>query len=154
MTDLLRQEHESLQRAVKLSRRQFEASPDSAFVKAMREAMDDYSAMRKAGVSRDDAVKGLEAVLRATWPKPPSRFDSNCHGCEDTGWRLMACWEQQRCGRRTCADNPALEHGYATACECDKGARFRPRQYAPEDEIAAVGKTRKPKPRGFSRVGQ
>lgn len=154
MTDLLRQEHDSLQRAVKLSRRQFEQSPESAFAKAMREAMDDYSTMRQSGVAREDAVKGLEAVLRAMWPKPPSKFDVNCHGCEDTGWRFMACWDQQRCGRKWCAEHAAMEHGYVTACECDKGDRFRPRLYAPEDEIAAAGKVRKPKPRGFTRVGQ
>lgn len=153
--DQLREEHESLQRAVKLSRREFAASVESAFVKAMRQAMDEYLAMRTAGVSRDDAVKGLEAVLRETSPFKLTKFPVACPTCEDTGWEPRICWHELRCGSKACHDaHPGHEHRHVSPCGCMKGDRFRPRQYAPEDEIAAAGKVRKPKPRGFSRVGR
>lgn len=153
--DALRQEHESLQRAVQLSRRQFTVAPESAFVRAMLDAMDDYARVRKEGVSREDGVRGIEQVLRATWPKPPSKFSAGCEGCEDTGWRELTCWSEHRCGRQSCVEgHPSREHRYVEPCGCEKGDRFRPRVHVADDEIAAVGRTRKAKPRGFTRFGR
>jgi hypothetical protein len=152
VTDALREEHAALQRAVKQSRRQFTAS-DSAFVRDGWAAMDDYQKMRQEGVSRDDAVKGIEAVIRSAWPKAVSKFSSECQACDDTGWHEQTCWSEQRCTRKGCVDNPAREHQYVSACYCPKGDRFKPKQYAPEDEIAAVGRTQR-KPKGFTRYGR
>jgi len=152
--DPLRDEHASLQRAVSASRRAFVQSPDSAFVKAGREVMDDYAAMRKAGVSREDAVKGIESVLRAIWAKPVSKFQDTCDLCGDTGYQEHTCWHEQRCERDRHRDwHPSQEHVYVSPCGCTKGDRFRPPQYAPEDEIAALGRTSKPR-KGFTRYGR
>jgi hypothetical protein len=154
MTDQLREEHASLQRAVKQSRRAFEQSPESAFAKAGREVMDDYDAMRKAGVSQEDAVKGIEAVLRAIWPKPVSKFSDVCEVCGDTGYQEHTCWHEHRCARDRHRDwHPAQEHAYVSPCDCQRGDRFRPRPYAPQDEIAAVARS-KAKPKGFTRYGR
>ena len=133
--DPLREEHEALQRAVKASRQAFQASPDSAFVKAMRGAMDDYSKMREQGVKRDDAVKGIEAVLRANWPHAPSRFPSTCDACEDTGWREHRCTHGHRCGRSVCAHMHPAQTAYVPPCDCHKGDGLRPRVATPDDNI-------------------
>lgn len=154
MTDHLRDEHESLQRAVQQSRKAFAAGPASPFVKAMQDTMDEYLRMRKEGVSREDAVKGIEAVLREVWPKPTTKFPPACDGCEGTGWHRRTCWHEQRCGRLRCQQlHPAWEHFYVVPCHCTDGDRFRPRAVESDDEIAAMSRTetRKPKPRGFTR---
>lgn len=149
--DQLREEHESLQRAVQQSRKKFAASPLSKFAKEGWDAIEQYLKMREEGVSREDAVKGIEHVLRAIWPKATTKFHF-CGDCDGTGWRLMQCWDQLRCGRERCAKNPEIEHSYVVPCDCTCGDRFRQRVTTPEDEIANVGK-RKPKPKGFSPVG-
>lgn len=151
--DILRAEHESLQRAVQSSRKAFTSTKLSAFAQQGFDCIDQYLVMRKEGVSREDAVKGIEAVLRAIWPKATTKFYV-CEACGGTGWRLMSCWDGQRCGRELCIRrHPAWEHSYVVPCDCTAGDRFRPRAAAPEDELAAVGKTPKRKPRSFSRFG-
>jgi hypothetical protein len=134
-------------------RKAFAASPLSAFVRTMRKVITQYLGARASGVSQEDGIRGIEEELRAAWPKSVSKFVPDCNACDDTGWEEKTCWDQQRCGRRTCADNPARLHLYVVPCRCMKGDRFRPRVWQPEDQIAAVGKTQKAK-RGFSRLGQ
>ena len=148
-TDTLRDEHEALQRAVVASRRNFSASPDGPFAKAMTEALNDYLGMRQAGVSRDDAVKGIEAVLREAWPHKPSKFGPQCQTCEDTGYVEHVCWDSQRCGRQRCLKlGASFEHRYLTRCGC------MPVTPTVDDSIEVAVRSRKPKPRGFSRFGQ
>lgn len=139
-------------KAVRASRRAFARGPDSKFVKAMKAAMDTYREARKAGTSRDDATAQIEVTLRAVWPKHVSKFTHDCHACEDTGTVDHFCWHEQRCGRKSCSENPERQHAYITACHCQKGRRFQPKQFTPEDAIAAAGRTAK-KRGGFSRVG-
>jgi hypothetical protein len=118
----------------------------------MREAISDYTRARTQGVSRVDAIKGLEACLRDAWPGKTSKFSHTCDACEDTGYLESMCWEQERCGRQRCALTPSLEHRYVTPCHCLRGQRMTQRVRQVEDHLAAVGR-RKAKPRGFSRVG-
>jgi hypothetical protein len=130
-------------KAVRASRRAFARGPLTPFVKAMQAAMDTYRANRKTAMLPDDAVAALEVTLRASWPKAVSKFGFTCQSCEDTGTVEHYCWHEQRCGRETCAKHPERQHGYVTACHCDKGRRFQPKYRGPEDAIAAAGKTRK-----------
>lgn len=154
-TDALREEHESLQRAVAASRRQFAVSSDSAFVREMKKAIEDYLELRARGMSREDGIKGLEAVLREMWPNKPSKFAPECAACDDTGWREMTCWAEQRCSRTRCQEvHPAHEHRYVVPCDCSRGDKRAGRNMDTPDAIAEAMRVRKPKPRGWSAVGR
>lgn len=139
-------------KAARQGRKAFKASVLSAFEKAMRAVMRQYLAARAGGVSQEDGIKGIEEELRAVWPKGVSKFRPDCDACEDTGWEERTCWDQHRCSRKACVDYPERQHRYVVACRCMKGDRFKPKVWQPEDQLAAVGKTQKPK-RGFTRVG-
>lgn len=138
-------------REVRASRRAFTKAPESAFVRAMLHAMGLYRQARAAGVSREDACKGIEEELRAVWPKATSRFTPACDTCGDTGVIERTCWDRQRCGRRSCAESPERQHAYVEACHCEKGRRFQPKARRFDDDIAAAGKVKKPK--GWRQVG-
>jgi hypothetical protein len=147
---------DELRKAARASRRAFAASPLSRFVNKMQECMRDYLKAREQGVSREDAVKGIEEVIRDVWPKRPSKFQT-CVGCDDTGWRLVECNHGLRCGRERCSwGDTTWVHDFVVACECAKGEPFRrsgqKRQPRGEDDLSEVGKTRKRKS-GFSRFG-
>lgn len=152
--DPLRDEHESLQRAVAASRRKFVLSVDSAFVRTMMDAMDEYHRMRSEGVSVEDACRGIESVLRSCWPKPISKFPPLCEDCHGTGYRDRTCCDRLRCQREKCNHaHASFEHRYVETCHCTAGDRFRPTQHEPEDAVIAAGRGRK-KPRGWSSVGR
>lgn len=139
-------------KAARAGRNAFRAEPIlSLFVRTMRKAMQLYRDARAQGIAREDARRGLEEELRGAWPKSVSKFRPNCDACDDTGYREMACWDQQRCFRKVCAANPEKQHSYVVPCECPKGDRFRPRTFTSGDELTAVGKTRKK--RGWRQVG-
>lgn len=130
----------------------FARSPMSQFVARMQEVMRDYLAARQGGLSREDAVRGIEAVLRAEWPGRPTKYPS-CDGCDGTGWHLRTCDHRLRCGRRRCAfEAESFAHTYAVPCDCVLGDKFRRQAKTMEDELAAVGR-RKKKSGGFTRLG-
>jgi hypothetical protein len=132
----------------------FARSTEGRFGPVMRKAMDQFHRMRTEGVSREDAIRGIDAELRDSWPFPPTKFPA-CSGCDGTGWRITTCTHQARCGReRPCSlQTPDFEHDYAVECECTAGERFRKQRFDnPEEHLAAVGRRQKAKPRGFSRL--
>jgi hypothetical protein len=95
---------------------------DDTFVQTMQGAMADYRHARAAGLTREEAEKGIEAVLRDAWPKPPSKFRATCDACDDIGWREVLCWSERRCGRIICARaDSSHEHIYVVPCDCPKG---------------------------------
>lgn len=154
-TDPLREEHNRLKAEARANRREFAKTPESAFVKEMREAIVGYLQMRAQGIAREDACKGLELVLRSAWPKKATKYPALCDLCDDTGWRLRTCTHQMRCERRFCREaHPAHEHDYVQACDCVAGDRKRARVVQVEDEIAAASRMAKKKPRGFSAIGR
>jgi len=142
----------TLRERVRQKRRLFARSSMGRVARALADAMDEFHRMRAQGVSRDDAVKGLETVLRDVIPQ--SRFpDSRCAGCDNTGWRETVCTHQRRCGRESCSlAEPSWEHRYVVPCECLHGDRHRPKPArGGDDALVAVGKTKK---RGFTRLGR
>jgi hypothetical protein len=150
--DRARAEFYAAKKAARAQRAAFRQSPDAGFVRTMQGAITQYLAARADGVSRDDAVRGLDEELRGAWPKSVSKFNPNCDACADTGWREVLCWDSHRCGRETCAKNPERQHFYVVICDCPKGDRFRKQEANHEDAIARAG--RMPKKRTFSRMGQ
>lgn len=142
-----------LRRKARDARRQFARSSLGAFARAMLSAFGEYEQARREGVSRDDACRGLEAVLRDAWPHKPSKFAPACPDCDDTGWRERTCWDRQQCGRELCARYPERQHTYVEPCSCSAGDRMKRKRFTPEDELTKVGKTQK-KRSGFSRMGQ
>jgi hypothetical protein len=119
----------------------------------MQGAVSQYLQARTEGVDREHAIAGLDAELRAAWPKSVSKFKPACDACDDTGYREMTCWDSQRCGREVCARNPERQHAYVVSCDCVKGDRFRPKTFTPDDQLASVGRTQK-KRGGFTRFGR
>jgi hypothetical protein len=99
-------------------------------------------------VSRADAVKGLEAVIRAVWPARPSRFPPLCPTCDDVGWQLVRCTHARRCGRWRCSGaEEAWTHTLVVACPCPKGDPYRRSGTRPverpEDAVEAASHTRR-----------
>lgn len=151
--DALREEHNRLRAEAFEKRRQF-ARTEGRFAKAMTQAVGEYLAMRENGVPREDAVKGLEAVLRDTWPGRTSKFSARCDRCDDCGWAIMHCTYALRCGRKSCSEyDDTWEHMFAVACDCEAGDRFRHREHAPVEVLTEVGR-RKRTPRKWTPVGQ
>jgi hypothetical protein len=141
-----------LRKLARDGRKAFMASPLSRFVVKMREVMADYLNAREAGVSRDDAVRGIEAVLREEWPQRVSKFE-HCGACDGTGWRMTECVHGMRCSRYRCGiAESSWFHTYAVPCDCASGDKHRKR-LVQVDDLAAAGKTRRKKPSGFTRTG-
>jgi hypothetical protein len=156
MTADLEPTPQELRQQAKAGRRAFASSPLSRFVRKMREVITDYLKARESGVSREDAVKGIEEVLRAEWPKRLSKFET-CAGCDDSGWRLTECVHGMRCNRYRCGiAESSWYHEYVVPCECQKGDKFRRSgmvpQRSPDDDLSSVGKTKKRG--GFARLGR
>lgn len=123
------------------------------FAKAMMEAMDAYLVARKQGMDRDTAIKGLESVIRETWPRPVTKFGPQCLVCDDIGYEEMRCRQWARCLRDKCnLKGEAWEHNYVVPCQCVKGDKFRARTYQADEATAGIGKVAK-KRGGFSRMG-
>ena len=139
-------------RALYAKRKDFSAQ-FGAFVRTMREAMTAYLHARQTGLEREDAIKGLESVIRDTWPKPVTKFGPKCDTCDDIGYEELICRQWARCQRERCnGKGEDWQHRYLVPCTCPKGDRFQPRHRTPDDALATVGKVSKPK-RGFSRMG-
>jgi hypothetical protein len=125
------------------------------FVRTMRDAMTAYLGMRAQGVEREDALKGLETVIRDAWPKPVTKFGPKCETCADTGYEELVCRQWARCERAAPKDcdrrGETFTHPYVVPCLCPSGDKLRKRAFqAPE--LATVGKVAK-KRGGFSRMG-
>lgn len=152
--DPLRDEHESLQRAVAAARCNYSVSVEGAFARTMMDAMDEFHRMRSEGVSFEDGVRGIESVLRSCWPKPVSKFPPLCDECHGSGYRERTCCDRMRCQRERCNQaHAAFEHRYVEFCHCGAADRFRRTPSEPEDAVVAVGRVKK-KPRGWSGVGR
>lgn len=144
---------QGLRKLARAGRKAFAALPISRFVRVMRETMREYIVAREQGVSQEDAVKGIEAVLRAEWPQRPTKYPT-CDECDNSGWRITACTHAMRCNRYRCGTSePAWEHNYAVPCECVSGDKFRAKPPAVVDELATVGRTKRRRQGGFSRMG-
>lgn len=154
--DPARDEFYAAKKAAREARRAFASSADSGFVRTMQGAMAEYLRMRDQGVSREDGIRGLEEELRGAWPKSVSKFKPICDACEDTGYREMVCWDQQRCGREVCAKNSERTHPYVVACDCAEGDKKRDRKHlmTPDDALAQVGRTQKKRQRIWRQVGR
>lgn len=141
--------------SVREARREFARSDEGKFARTMMAAMDQFAAMRRAGVSFDDAVRGIEAELRGAWPGRTTKFEQ-CPGCGDTGYQERTCTQSMRCARFKCERADAgWEHPYVTPCDCAAGSKLKGRGLVSgEDMLAAVGRRKKPAPRGWSQVGR
>lgn len=142
-------------REARRERKAFSASPASAFVRSMQECMAAYLKARSQGVEREDAIRGIEHVLRETWLKQTTKYPP-CESCDGTGWEKLVCRPYVRCERESCqAKDDEWQHTYAVPCSCPKGDRFREKVVTVEDEFASVGKSKRGKShRGFSKIGE
>lgn len=134
----------ALRASARASRRDFAQSSMGRFERVMRAAMRDYLSVREQGVSREDAVKGIEAVLRDVWPIKGPRYCPVCDVCDDTGWRLRTCTHELRCARtRICHyAEPEWKHTYVVPCDCAAGDKFRAKLQTREDALVSIGRTK------------
>jgi hypothetical protein len=145
----------ALRATARAGRRDFAQSADGKFARTMIAAMNQFAAMRKGGVSFEDAVRGIEAELRDAWPGRTTKFDT-CPGCSGTGYQERTCCHSMRCARWKCQHAEAdWEHAYVTPCDCPKGDAFKGRSMATgEEHLAAVGRRKKPTPKSWSQGGR
>jgi hypothetical protein len=155
--DVLAQEHAQLRAAVRGSRKEFARSVEGQFARVMWGAVSEYLRMLADGVPREDALKGLEDVVRDVWPRGREReWKYLCDDCRDTGWEYRRCRAFNRCQPKHDDWPSEREHDCVVACHCPKGDRFK-RRSAPistEQELAQVGKTRRKSSGGWSRPGR
>ena len=144
----------ALRAEARAKRLAFASSPESRFVRTMKECITDYSRAIAEGVSQEDAVKGLESVLRAESPFRISKF-KDCDGCGGSGRRLLECNHALRCGREACSEREeGYAHTYVVPCECDKGDKFRARPTVVEDDLAQAARAKRRKQTGWTQWGR
>lgn len=140
--------------AARTGRKAFDSSAEGRFARTMRAGMAEFSRMLGQGVSVEDAALKLEAVIRAAWPMPTTKFTS-CPDCDGTGWRQANCHYGQRCGRQRCAlADSTYWHQFAIACECPDGDKQRGGARAPEEQLAQVGRTPKRRTGAWREIGR
>lgn len=146
VSDPLAQEHAQLRAGVRQQRREFAGSVEGKFATVMWNAVKSYLRMREEGVPREDALKGLELVVREHWPRGRQReWKYLCDDCRDTGWKSGRCRPYARCKPDHDYLDADREHDFVSPCHCGQGDRFR-RQSADMDseaELAKVGRKRK-----------
>src|SRR3990167_11123563 len=91
----------------------------------LAQALSEYRAMRKAGVSRDDAIKGLELVLRDHLPKGRGEpWHYYCSDCQDTGLRRIEIERLHRRGKPDPIDLYGEPASYLEPCICAQGREW------------------------------
>lgn len=145
---------QDLRAEVRKERREFARSRLGRMARLMWEAVTDYLKARREGMSREDGVRGIEAVLRDVWPLRPTRVKP-CDFCGDTGYRETACNYAMRCGRYRCSTSgQEWEHAYVVPCDCALGDKFRAKAHVSgEDQLASVGRTRKKPSNNWRTIG-
>jgi len=142
--DPIGQEHAALRRAVPQKRRM--AQEDRTVVGVGKAAFAIMDKMREAGQSFEERCEYLIGVL-----KQILRFGREwkylCNQCDDYGLVIADCAGDRTCGRY----KPHLPHVFGTPCACSRGRAFEFKQ--PVDDYTQAGKTSKPKPRSFQRMG-
>jgi hypothetical protein len=103
----------------------------------MLEAMEQYRAMRTAGVSREDATLGIAEVMREALEAIRAfgrEWKDECGACRDCGWEERRCYPGTRntCGRPNC-DKDRPEHVYVIVCTC----RASNRTWARHHDVAS-----------------
>lgn len=114
-------------------------SSDLHLAETISAALQIRDTMRGDGVPEAECAAALERTIRASWPFT-REWHVLCARCEDTGLEMRQCSGDAMCGRR----NLHPPHAYGTACWCEKGKPFRPKQAGSDDELVGVAKTKKP----------
>jgi hypothetical protein len=151
--DPLAQEHAQLRADARQQRREFAGSVEGKFAKVMWGAVSEYLQMRADGVAREDALKGLEDVVRAHWPRGRAReWKYLCDDCRDTGWEYRRCKPYARCQPKHDDWDSEREHDYVVRCHCPKG--HIPTPIGGDDELVKVGRTKRRPTTSWSRPGR
>lgn len=131
--------HREVRRNIRASRRN-QSKRFGPLATAYEEMMELSDKLKAGGASRYERNKGIEAVLRQTWPFT-REWKYECDRCNDTGLVMHVCRHGERCNgvstrtdtsfqqpgkhRRLCTLNETYEHDYGVPCFCPRGARFR-----------------------------
>lgn len=119
------------------------------FGTAMRQAMTEFRAAVEAGVSREDAAKGLEVWLRDHWPTKREAPPAECAVCDDTGYDVRTCSAAQPCGAESwhCSSYEPCGVRSARPCLCRPTnrtyQRAREAQRAKSEEAAVQAAARR-----------
>jgi hypothetical protein len=105
-----------------------------AVVQAAIEIRDQLKAGGMAGADLD---RGLEAVLRDSWPKPTDRTEpwhDGCSNCRDYGIEMGHCLGDATCGRRKTHG----AHEYGKPCWCPLGRKFHDKLVPTDDDAMTL----------------
>lgn len=109
----------------------------------VRQAIETRDKLKADGMTGADLERGLEAVLRDSWPKPADRTEpwhDGCSNCRDYGLEMHTCPGDATCGRRRV--HPP--HEYGRPCWCPLGRKFHDKQTpTPEDAMTLAAKPKK-----------
>lgn len=122
-----------------------EARSSIGLAEALAKAQAEYLQMRAQGVSREDAVRGIEQVLRDLYPLR-RLWRYHCETCQDLGWAI------ERVAYRL---DPKLTYEAAVFCSCRYGlARLEAERQreARTHDVTQAGRTSRRRS-GFVRVG-
>lgn len=122
---------------------------DRKLAGAFRMAMQMRAEMRADGATDEECRVALEKILRANWPTLTPERDwpywarvPRCIHCDGYGLVIRRVMNRLR-----------LMVDEATPCTCHLGARYIQKPKS-EQDFTEAGKTAKPKPQGFQRMGR
>lgn len=109
----------------------------------VRQAIEIRDQLKAAGMTGADLDRGMETVLRESWPKPADRTEpwhDACSNCRDYGLEMHQCPGDATCGRHR--RHPP--HEYGRPCWCPLGRKFNEKQApTPEDAMTLAAKPKK-----------
>lgn len=107
------------------------------------EALTIRDQLKAGGMVGDELDRGLEAVLRDTWPKPKGRTEpwhDVCDACRDYGLEMHWCPGDVTCGRV----KVHAEHEYGRPCWCKAGRKHHEKAIPTEEDAVTLAAKRKP----------
>jgi len=103
------------------------------------EALAMRDAMKRSGMKEPELSRGLESLLRDTWPKPAGRetpWRDNCANCRDYGLEMRQCPGDATCGLGK--GRPHYPHEYGVPWWCPLGKRFQEKTRQTEEDAATL----------------
>lgn len=146
--DALLKSHQELRKAVPKLRKTARET-DGDLHALGRETFRIWDRMRDNGESFNQRCAYLVGILKQIL-RHGREWKYLCERCDDYGLELHECSGDATCGRH----RVHLPHSYGKPCVCSKGRAFeKPAKDVYPEDFTQAGRTAKPKPRGFQRMG-
>lgn len=106
--------------------------------------------LKASGMVGADLDRGLETVLRETWPRPKDRTEpwhDACVNCRDYGLEILWCPGDATCGTHPVTKGPRKPHApheYGRPCWCAAGRRHHEKAIPTAEDAVTQAAKRKP----------